>query len=76
MTNTYQAYGKRKDKVKIITYIDGPFFADEKLGRKDKQKELRNKVYECMVKRSRESNIEYIEYVKNPQLPIGDSPLR
>lgn len=27
ITNTYQAYGKNKDKVKMVSYIDGPFFA-------------------------------------------------
>ena len=42
MTNTYQAYGKR-DKEESITYIDGPFFADEKLGGR---KEQTKRIYE------------------------------
>lgn len=64
MTNTYQAYGKNKDKIKIITYIDGPFFVDKSLNKKQAQKDLRNKVYNCMTERSKNSNIEYIKYIK------------
>jgi 1-acyl-sn-glycerol-3-phosphate acyltransferase len=65
ITNTYQAYGKNKNKVKIVTYIDGPFFADENLSsNKEQQKALRDTVYNCMVDRSKNSNIEYIKYVK------------
>ncbi len=64
MTNTYQAYGKNKNKVKIVTYIDGPFFADKELNKKMAQKNLRDKIYNCMVERSKNSNIEYIKYLK------------
>lgn len=64
MTNTYQAYGKKKDKVKIVTYIDGPFYANAELSKKEAQKELRNQVYECMAERSKNSNIEYVQYIK------------
>lgn len=64
ITNTYQAYGKRKDKIKIVSYIDGPFVADVTLNKKEKQKNLRDKIYECMVERSKNSNIEYIQYRK------------
>lgn len=64
MTNTYQAYGKRKDKVRIVTYIDGPFYPPENVSRKEKQKKLRDQVYECMTERSKNSNIECIKYVK------------
>lgn len=63
MTNTYQSYGKKKDKIKIVTYIDGPFFADEGLTPKEMQNNLRNKVYNCMVERSKNSNIENIKYI-------------
>ena len=38
MTNTYQSYGKNNDKIKIVTYIDGPFFADKNLNQKNKNK--------------------------------------
>ncbi len=64
LTNTYVKYGKKQDKVKIVSYIDGPFFARTDLTKKEQQQDLRNRVYECMVKRSKNSNVEYIKYVK------------
>ena len=64
VTNTYQSYGKNKDKVKIVSYIDGPFFPDNDLNIKEKQENLRNKIYDKMVERSRNSNIEVIKYEK------------
>lgn len=64
MTNTYQSYGKNNDRIKIVTYIDGPFFADKKLNtKKDQQKDLRNRIYNKMVERSKNSNIELIKYI-------------
>ena len=67
ITNTYQKRGKNKDKVRIVSYIDGPFYADENLATVREQKEdLRNRVYEAMVKKSRNSNVEVIKYVKKP----------
>ena len=65
MTNTYQKRGKKGDKVKIVSYIDGPFYADKSIQNLKQQKEeLRNRVYECMVERSKKSDIEVITYVK------------
>ena len=69
ITNTYKVRGKNKDKVQIISYIDGPFFAEkeingESLNKKQMQKNLRDKIYNTMVERSKNSNIEYIKYVK------------
>ena len=64
MTNTYQSYGKNKDKVKIVSYIDGPFLPDKGLSIKEQQENLRNKVYDCMVERSKNSNIEIVKYEK------------
>ena len=64
VTNTYKAYGKNNDKVRIVTYIDGPFFPSEGMNIKQQKEELRNKVYNCMVDRSKNSDIEYIEYRK------------
>lgn len=64
MTNTYQSYGKNNDKIRIVTYIDGPFFADTSLSLHEQKQDLRNQVYECMVERSRNSNVEYIKYIK------------
>ena len=62
ITNTYQAYGKNKDKVKIVTYIDGPFLPNTTLERHEARQELRDRVYEAMCERSKLSNIEVIEY--------------
>lgn len=64
MTNTYQSYGKNNDKVKIVTYIDGPFFSNKDLSKKEQQQDLRDQVYNKMVERSKNSNIEFIEYKK------------
>lgn len=67
MTNTYQRYGKKNNKIKIVTYIDGPFFTDTSLNIKQQKKNLRDQIYKCMVKRSKNSNIEYIKYKKIEQ---------
>ena len=65
VTNTYQSYGKNKDKVRVVSYIDGPFFPDKECSTmKEKQQNLRDKVYNQMVERSKLSNIEVIKYVK------------
>lgn len=63
MTTTYQ---KRKffKKPVLINYIDGPFYPNSNLSRKDKKVDLRNKVYECMQERSKNSNYDYIKYQK------------
>lgn len=67
MTNTYQSYGKNNDKIKILTYIDGPFLLNEDLPKKEQKQELRDRIYNCMVERSKNSNIEYIKYVKEEE---------
>lgn len=63
MTNTY--YKKENsNKIKMITYIDGPFFPNKNLNRKEQKEELRNRIYEQMKERSKNNNVEYIKYVK------------
>lgn len=64
LTNTYQRYGKKNNKIKIVTYIDGPFYADKTLSIKEQKQDLRDRVYAQMVERSKNSNIEHINYVK------------
>lgn len=64
MTNTYVKCGRKQNKVKIVNFIDGPFFADQNITKKEKQQDLRNQVYECMVRRSKNSNVEYVKYIK------------
>ena len=62
-TNTYQ---KRKlgKKAKIVTYIDGPFYADSSLKGKAQKVELRNRVYDAMVERSRNNTLVLATYIK------------
>lgn len=62
-TNTYQ---KRKffKKPKIVTYVDGPFYPDEKLSGAKKRTDLRDRIYETMCERSKNSNAIIIEYIK------------
>lgn len=62
MTNTYQKY--RKNKIRMVTYIDGPFFQNKELKMQEQKQDLRDRVYNCMVERSKNSNIEYIKYEK------------
>lgn len=62
-TNTYQKR-KNSDVPDMITYVDGPFFADKNLAPKERRMGLRNKVYNAMVERSKNSNVELIKYVK------------
>lgn len=64
LTNTYKAYGKSNNKIKIVTYIDGPFYPNKELNKKEAQKELRDTIYNKMVERSKNSDIEYIKYIK------------
>ena len=61
ITNTYK---KNKNKVQIVSFIDGPFYPNLNLPQKEACIELRNKVYECMVLRSKNSDIEVVKYVK------------
>lgn len=65
MTNTYQSYGKNNNKIKIVTYIDGPFYPVKELTVQEQKQELRDRVYNIMVERSKNSNIEYIKYLKS-----------
>ena len=62
-TNTYQkrAFGNRP---RIVTYVDGPFFADDTLKDREKRRVLRDSVIECMRKRAKSSDVNVVEYVK------------
>lgn len=62
-TNTYQKRKNRKSP-QLVTYIDGPFYAEEGLSKKEQKERLRNRVYETMWERSKNSNVELIKYVK------------
>lgn len=62
-TNTYQKRKLSKNP-QIVTYVDGPFFADEKLSIKEQRADLREKVYNAMCARSLNNNVELIKYIK------------
>ncbi len=70
-TNTYQKrhFGK---KPKMVTYVDGPFFADKSLKLKEQRKYLRDMCYNAMVERSKNSNLELIKYVKREEIKTGE----
>lgn len=59
-TNTYKRHGNGKPQ--IVTYVDGPFYPDEGLPLKERRRDLRDRVYDCMKQRSLESDIVWIEY--------------
>ncbi len=63
LTNTYQKY-KKGVTPQIVTYVDGPFYADENLSGKEKRKALRDMVYNAMCERAKMNNIEVIKYIR------------
>lgn len=63
ITNTYQKYGKKNNKLKIVSYVDGPFYFDNNLNQQEAKKDLREKIYNTMVERSKNSNFSYINYL-------------
>ncbi len=68
--NTYQKRLFFK-KPKMVTYIDGPFYPNKDLSGKEAEKELRDRVYNQMVIRSKENNIEYkYHYIKKEKQDV------
>lgn len=61
MTTTYQKRRHGK-KPKITVYIDGPFFPKCGCNRKERQEQLSDEIYACMLRRSQFSNYDYIRY--------------
>ncbi len=66
VTNTYQK--RKNNKIQIVSYIDGPFYPDNKLSLKENEKKLRDMAYNNMTKRSKNSNIEKIKYIKKESM--------
>lgn len=62
-TNTYQTRKWRKTP-RIVTYIDGPFYADESVPPRKQKSELRDRVHACMCERAKSSNVTVTEYIK------------
>ena len=65
-TNTYQKRRFSK-KPKIVTYIDGPFYPDKSLSKKEQRRDLCDRVYEAMCERAKSSNVVWIEYIKKEE---------
>lgn len=57
-------YYKKSKKPGIRIFIDGPFFPDKNLTKKDRAKKLHDDIYYTMKKRAENSNYEYIKYRK------------
>ena len=66
MTTTYRRR-RFSGKPRTVTYLDGPFYPDAALPPKARAQALRDQIYEAMVKRSKESDCEYIRYVKREE---------
>jgi 1-acyl-sn-glycerol-3-phosphate acyltransferase len=62
-TNVYKRRGK-SNKANIVTYVDGPFYPNEKIAPRERKAELRDRIYECMCRRAALSDIEVIKYIK------------
>lgn len=62
-TNTYKKQ-KLFRRPRIVTYIDGPFFPDGALPKKQRAKALCEQVYKTMCERAELSDCEYVRYVK------------
>lgn len=63
MTTTYQK-AKHRKKPNITIYFDGPFYPNEGDTKKEKIKLLHDKVYLSLVNNSKNSNYDYIKYIK------------
>ncbi|MBQ9267806.1 MAG: 1-acyl-sn-glycerol-3-phosphate acyltransferase [Clostridia bacterium] len=62
-TVTYQKR-RKSEKPRMVVYIDGPFQASNSENLRMRQEELRDKVYNVMCERAKNSNVEYIKYEK------------
>ena len=66
MTTTYRKRLLGR-KPRTVTYLDGPFWPDKDLPPRARAQALRDRIYETMVQRSRESDCQYIRYVKKEE---------
>lgn len=65
-TNTYQKK-RRGNTPRIVTYVDGPFYADKNLSVREQKQQLHEQVMASMKKYSRNSNVELIQYIKKEE---------
>lgn len=64
VTVTYRKRKNENKKPKVVVYIDGPFYPKEEVTLKEKRETLRNEIYNAMVERAKNNDVEYIKYVK------------
>lgn len=64
MTKTYH---KRRfiKRPRAVIYIDGPFYPDQTLSRKEAQNKLHNEIQKTLIDRAKLSDYEYCQYIKN-----------
>lgn len=63
LTTTFRKSGKKNDeRPRMDIWIDGPFYPDPKLSDDKNRAELASKVYQSMVKYSKENSYEYFQY--------------
>lgn len=65
VTTTFRKW--KMNRPRIVMYVDGPFFADEKLNMKEKMEDLKKKVCNAMNERAKENELEFIKYVKKKE---------
>jgi 1-acyl-sn-glycerol-3-phosphate acyltransferase len=59
ITTYHKSKKKNQERPRIDVYLDGPFYPNKELSGKEAEKELRDRVYNQMVLRSKNNNIEY-----------------
>lgn len=62
-TNTYVKWGKKK-RPRIVTYVDGPFFADNKESVATARGKLRDQVYGAMRENAKKNEVELVTYIQ------------
>lgn len=67
ITTTYYKR-KRGKRPGIIVYVDGPFFPDNTITKKEQEKKLNKEIYECMKNRSKKSTYKYIKYKEEKKI--------
>ncbi len=62
-TNVYKKK-KHGKKPRVVSYIDGPFFADGALPPRERRRKLRDEVYSAMCLRAEGNEVEWIKYIR------------
>lgn len=69
ITNTYEPRGK---KFRLVTHIDGPFYPDTNIDKKEARAKLRNEVFECMQMRAHEKpQFEKYKYINLNKIEVN-----